>query len=135
MGSGADDGSGEKDMSEIRRCQDLKVWKFAMQSANALYAIARESSKEELYGMTRPMRRASAIVPANIAGGYGRDKTGDDARFLQIAQGSRKEFETLPIRSCEIGIATQSLIDALMAISDRFGCTLRSLIRSNPTRK
>jgi four helix bundle protein len=106
-----------------------------MQLAKEMYSITHGFPKEELYGLTSQIRRASVSIPANIAEGYGRDNPGDYARFLQIAQGSLKELETLLLLSCEVGIATQTQIDPPMIMADRIGRMLRSLIRSRQSRK
>ena len=50
-------------------------------------------SKEELYGLTSQIRRASTSIPANIAEGCGRSGEPELARFLQIAMGSASELE------------------------------------------
>jgi four helix bundle protein len=122
-------------MSGIRSYRDLEVWQCSMQLAKEMYSITHGFPKEELYGLTSQIRRASVSIPANIAEGYGRDNPGDYARFLQIAQGSLKELETLLLLSCEVGIATQTQIDPPMIMADRIGRMLRSLIRSRQSRK
>lgn len=128
-------GSGGESLSEINSYRDQEVWQLSMQLAKDMYSITREFSKEELYGLTSQIRRAGISIPANIAEGYGRDNPGDYARFLQIAQGSLKEVETLLLLSCEIGIATQANIVSTMNLADRFGRMLRSLIRSIQSRR
>ena len=122
-------------MSGIRSYRDLEVWQSSMQLAKEMSSITRGFPKEELYGLTSQIRRASVSIPANIAEGYGRDNPGDYARFLQIAPGSHKELETLLLLSCEVGIATQTQIDPPMIMADRIGRMLRSLIRSIQSRK
>ncbi len=122
-------------MSGIHSYRDLEVWQLSMQLAKEMYSITRAFPKEELYGLTAQIRRASVSIAANIAEGYGRDNPGDYARFLQIAQGSLKELETLLLLSSEVGISSATLIEAPMGLTDRIGRMLRSLIRLIQSRK
>lgn len=108
---------------------------MSMQLAKDMYSFTRGFPKEELYGLTSQIRRASVSIPANIAEGYGRENPGDYARFLQIAQGSLKELETLILLSKEVGIAESTTIEAPLSLADRIGRMLRSLIRSIQSRK
>ena len=59
----------------INSYQDLEVWKKAMGLVTDIYKITQTFPKEELYGMTNQLRRASVSVPANIAEGWGRGIT------------------------------------------------------------
>jgi hypothetical protein len=57
-------------MKQRFRVEKLEVW----QDARALYRtasrLAREFPKDEMYGLTPQVRRASSFVVANIAEGY-----------------------------------------------------------------
>lgn len=101
---------------------------MGMQLARDEYDLTRSFPKDELYGMTSQIRRASVSVPANIAEGYGRDSSGDYARFLQIAQGTLKELKTLLMLAQEIGLTSGERVTPLLETTDRIGRTLRSLI-------
>ena len=103
---------GNSEMESISSYRDLEVWQLSMQLAKEVYSMTRDFPKGELYGLTSQLRRASVSIPANIAEGYGRDNPGDYTRFLQIAQGSLKELETVLLLSREVDIATQSQIEA-----------------------
>jgi len=59
----------------INSYQDLEVWKKAMELVTDIYKITQTFPKEELYGLTNQLRRASVSVPANIAEGWGRGIT------------------------------------------------------------
>jgi four helix bundle protein len=73
--------------------RQLKVWEKAHQLAVAVYKETKGFPKEELYGLTSQIRRASMSIPTNIAEGCGRNTDADFARFLQIAMGSASETE------------------------------------------
>ena len=55
--------------------------------------MTRTFPREELYGLTSQMRRASVSIAANIAEGCGRSTGADFARFLHMAFGSASELE------------------------------------------
>jgi four helix bundle protein len=71
----------------------LTVWQKAHQLTLAVYKATRGFPKEEMYGLTSQVRRASSSIPANIAEGCGRDGDAELARFFQIAMGSASELE------------------------------------------
>ena len=73
--------------------RQLKVWEKAHQLALAVYKATTKFPKEELYGLTSQIRRASMSVPTNIAEGCGRNTDAEFAHFLQIAMGSASETE------------------------------------------
>ena len=64
--------------------KDLRVWK-AHELTLAVYQKTRAFPKEEMYGLTSQLRRASASVGANIAEGCGRRSDAEMRRFVQIA--------------------------------------------------
>jgi four helix bundle protein len=71
----------------------LSVWAKAHQLAVETYAATGTFPKDELYGLTSQIRRASVSIPANIAEGCGRDGEAELGRFLYIAMGSASELE------------------------------------------
>jgi four helix bundle protein len=78
--------------------RQLKVWEKSHQLALAVYKITKEFPKEELYGLTSQIRRASMSIPTTIAEGCGRNTNKEFARFLQIAMGFASETEYQLIR-------------------------------------
>jgi four helix bundle protein len=73
--------------------RQLKVWEKSHQLALSVYKATKKFPKEELYGLTSQIRRASMSIPTNIAEGCGRNTDKEFARFLQIAMGSASETE------------------------------------------
>src|SRR6266581_660494 len=98
----------------IESYQDLQTWKLGMEIAVECYQVTRSFPREELFGLTSQIRRASSSVPSNIAEGYGRESTRDYIRFLQIAQGRLKETETHLILSTKVNLSTSHRIDPIL---------------------
>ncbi|MGA9392519.1 MAG: four helix bundle protein [Candidatus Sulfotelmatobacter sp.] len=73
--------------------KDLRVWAKAHELTLVVHQMTRAFAKEELYGLTSQLRRASASVGANIAEGCGRRSDAEMRRFVQIARGSANEVE------------------------------------------
>ena len=71
----------------------LAVWVKAHQLALDVYKITAHFPKDEIYGLTSQLQRASASIPANIAERSGRGGSKEMAQFLRIAQGSAHEVE------------------------------------------
>jgi four helix bundle protein len=77
----------------MRDFRELKVWEKAHQLALEIYKATSTFPKEERYGLTSQMRRATVSIPADIAEGCCRKGDAEFARFLQIAMGSASELE------------------------------------------
>ena len=58
----------------------------------SIYKTTQAFPKDERFGLTRQVRRASASIAANLAEGCGRRSDGEMARFVQIAMGSGAEL-------------------------------------------
>jgi four helix bundle protein len=76
-----------------RNFKELKVWCKAHHLTLAVYQATAGFPREEMYGLTSQLRRASSSIPANIAEGCGRSGNADFARFLSMSMGSASELE------------------------------------------
>jgi four helix bundle protein len=119
----------EFSVSEVRSYRDLKVWQDAMTLVEGCYRFAKGLPKEETYGLSSQIRRASVSVPANIAEGYGRDSSGSYVSFLKIAQGSLKELETHLILTQRLELGSFENANQLLSHADSLGRMLRALMR------
>ncbi len=90
--------------------QDLTVWQRAMEMSESVYRVTRSFPKDELYGMTSQLRRASISVASNIAEGRGRSTTGEFKQFLCIAQGSTYEVHTQLLLAKRLKIGDEEMI-------------------------
>ncbi len=92
----------------------LNVWQKARLLVKKIYLITKKFPKEELFGLTSQIRRASISVLSNIAEGAGRDSEKDFKRFLDIANGSAFELETQIILSFDLEYINAKEMDSLL---------------------
>ena len=79
----------------VRDYRDLVVWKRALDFVAEIYRITAAFPRDERFGLTAQLRRASVSVSANIAEGSGRKTGRDFLKFLSYARGSLKEAESM----------------------------------------
>lgn len=77
----------------MKNFKNLRVWEKSHDLTLKIYRATAEFPREELYGLTSQIRRASVSIPANIAEGCGRQSEAEFARFLRISLGSATELE------------------------------------------
>jgi four helix bundle protein len=77
----------------VKDFRELKVWRKAHELTLAVYQITASFPREELYGLTAQLRRASSSIAANLAEGCGRNGDAELARFCSMAMGSASELE------------------------------------------
>ncbi len=79
------------------------------------YKITLVFPKEERFGLTSQVRRASASIAANLAEGCGRRSDGEMARFVQIAMGSGAELSYHFLLAKDLGLMRSAEYEALSA--------------------
>ncbi len=72
----------------------LEVWKLSINLIVEIYNLTRSFPKEELFGITNQLRRASVSVTSNIAEGASRKSRTERKRFYEIARSSLVEIDT-----------------------------------------
>jgi four helix bundle protein len=78
-------------MATIERFEQLVAWQKAHALVLDVYRLSRVFPREELYGITRQLRRAAVSVPANIAEGFKRQSRSEKVRFYNISEASLEE--------------------------------------------
>jgi four helix bundle protein len=72
----------------MRPYEQLDVWRKAVDLTVDIYRITESFSKDERFGLTSQIRRASVSIAANIAEGAGRRSNKEFLNFLSMSQGS-----------------------------------------------
>jgi four helix bundle protein len=123
----------------MRNYKDLLVWEKAHKLTLAIYKETNTFPKDERFGLTSQVRRASASIPANLAEGCGRRSDGEMGRFVQIAMGSGAELSYHLLLCRDLGILgtaefsrlssdLEEVMRMLSALSGRVKGTLRSSV-------
>ncbi len=87
----------------MKNHKDLDVWKLSIEFVEIVYKLSASFPKDELYGLTSQIRRASVSIPSNIAEGAARQSDKEFIQFLYISLGSVSEVETQLIIAQRLG--------------------------------
>ena len=85
----------------------LDVWNESIKLVTEIYKLTRRYPREEVYGITSQIRRASVSIPSNIAEGAARYSDKEFIQFLYMALGSLSEVETQIVISLELGYLSE----------------------------
>lgn len=110
--------------------RNLKAWEFANKLAHMIYDATEKSPKDELFGLTSQMRRASVSVAANIAEGYTRNSPKEKLRFYNVALGSLTEVEYYIDFASERCFYTDKIYSDLTALQSETAKVLTGLAKS-----
>jgi four helix bundle protein len=83
--------------------KDLIVWQKSLDYVTEIYQLTKSYPKEEIYGLTNQLRRATVSIPSNIAEGAARSTKKEFNQFLHISLGSLSELETQLLISENLG--------------------------------
>ena len=100
--------------AQVRSVRDLLVWRRAMDLVELCYRLTANFPREEKFGLTSQIRRASGSIPANIAEGFGRWNPVEFARFVSIAAGSLRELDTHLLISARLGFLNSASVDSTL---------------------
>ena len=95
-------------MKKTKSFEELIVWQKAHQLTLDVYKLTQSFPKEEIYGITSQIRRASVSIAANIAEGYKRRTPKDKARFLNFSEGSLEEVKYYLILAKDLSFITEN---------------------------
>ena len=110
--------------------EGLKVWQAGMKLAKEVYKATSKFPREEQYGLTGQLRRASVSIPANIAEGKGRNHQKEYIQFLYMSRGSVWESSTLIKLSEELGYLSKDQTETLIHLCAEITAMLNGLIRA-----
>lgn len=117
----------------IKTFYDLDVWQQGRKLTRFTYEKTRSFPKEENFGLTSQMRRASVSVIANIAEGFGRISIKEKLNFYNQAHGSLTELQSHAYISNDLSYLSSEELREFLGMTYTVQALLQGLIRS--TRK
>jgi four helix bundle protein len=112
------------------RFERIEAWQLARALNRKVYAVTRQFPKDEQFGLTSQLRRASVSVSSNIAEGSGRNSDVDFAHFLEIAYGSLMESVSQLFLAVDENYLNTDSFDSLLADADLLAGKIAALSKS-----
>ncbi len=109
---------------------DLEVTQKALDLTEEIYRLTALLPKEEMYGMSSQLKKASSSIVANIAEGFGRYTYADKAHKYVIARGECTEVVAFLYVAIRIGLLKNEATKRAFELADRTGQMLSKLIQS-----
>jgi four helix bundle protein len=122
----------DNERSISRNYRDLIVWREGIKLAKMIYSLTGKFPRQELYGLTDQIRRASVSVPSNIAEGQARRQPGQFRHALHIALGSLAEVDTQLVLALEFGYLNKVDLAEVEALITELRKKIYTLINSLP---
>jgi four helix bundle protein len=98
--------------------KELSFFKKAHEITLEVYKITKEFPKEEKFGLSSQLQRASSSIGSNIAEGSVRSTTKDYKHFLHMSLGSAKEIEYQLLLAKDLDYISIRTYDRLTNILD-----------------
>lgn len=106
----------------------LIVWQKAHELVLKVYEITKSFPKEELFGLTSQIRRATVSLPSNIVEGKARGSKKDYRRFLLMARGSLEEVKYQLLLAKDLEYINELSYKEILNLADETGKMLNGLI-------
>ena len=91
----------------MRNFKELLIWKRSHALTLKIYHLTNSFTREEMFGLTRQMRRSAYSIPTNIAEGSGRNSNAELKHFITISSGSAAELEYQIILAHDLGYISE----------------------------
>jgi four helix bundle protein len=109
-------------------------WQKAMNLATAVYEVTKPFPKEEMFGLTSQLRRASVSVPSNIAEGQGRTSVGEFIQFIGMARGSVLEVQTQLELALRLSLGRPEQVEAVQEMAMELTTILNAILATTRAR-
>ena len=115
-------------MSTVRSIEELTIWQEARELTDRIYILSKRFPKEELYGLTSQIRRASVSIMSNIAEGFNRRSTKEFINFLIISRASISEVQNDLYISLDLNYINKKDFETIYNHAQKISMSINKLI-------
>ena len=114
---------------KIKNYKNLDIWKKGIEILKDVYKITESFPRQETYGLSNQMRKASISIPSNISEGFRRYYNKEYKQFLHITLGSCAELETQTTIAKELKYIDETLEKKILEKLDHICRMTTNLIK------
>ncbi|MFA7421083.1 MAG: four helix bundle protein [Melioribacteraceae bacterium] len=107
----------------------LDVWIASTELVKEIYSVTKFFPKEELFGITSQLRRASVSVVSNLSEGLARYSDNEKKRFLEIARSSLVEIDAQIELATQLDFCSKAQIRVIDELLNRNFAMLTNLVK------
>jgi len=115
-------------MSTVKSFEELTIWQEARELTNKIYILSKRFPKEELYGLTSQIKRASVSIMSNIAEGFNRRSTKEFINFLIISRASISEVQNDLYISLDLNYINKEDFETIYNHAQKISMSINKLI-------
>lgn len=117
--------------NKIQSFTDLRVWKAGHELVLDIYKVTKIFPKDEMFGLTNQIRRATVSITSNIAEGFSRRSYKEKSQFYSMALGSLTEVQNQLLIAKDIKYISQQEFKTLADKTIDISKMLNGLIKTS----
>ncbi len=99
--------------------RELRIWQEARELNKLVYDLVKDFPKEENYGLSSQMKRASISIASNISEGSSYESNAMFLKYLNVSLGSLCELETQFYLAKDVGYINNSQLKSTIEQTDK----------------
>ena len=116
-------------MSTIKTFEELTIWQDARKITNEIYFLTKKFPKEELFGLTSQIRRASISIMSNIAEGFNRRSKKEFISFLIFSRASTFEVQNDLYIALDLEYINKDEFEKYYKFTEKIAMSINKLIK------
>lgn len=116
-------------MDKIKSFTDLIAWKESHKLVLMIYKTTKNFPKDELFGLTDQIKRASVSISSNIAEGFSRRSNLEKKQFYYLSLGSLTEVQNQLLIAKDVGYINKNVFKEIANQSVTVGKLINSLLK------